>query len=203
MNPSRHTTPNAAGPRPQPMAVVALLIVVAAIGAVGADASASGSLPVSPTYLDATAAHNGLQVRPATITYTGDGTGLLGGADVRNQNSGIHWTKWTNHAAHGTGFNQLNNCNPSCAGGTFHGYRVRIELWRPRTLGGTLVFTRMTIFYKKRRPRGEPRHYTFTDTYGGGTGGGYSWGPPTEQGYCVHTYGLKPDARCKNTHSLP
>ncbi len=72
----------------------------------------------------------------------------------------------------------MNNCNPSCAGGTFRGYPVKIELWRPRALAGTLVFTRMTIFYKKSPPRGESRQYTFTDTYISRTGGGYGWGPP-------------------------
>ncbi len=180
-----------------------LIVVVAAMGFAAADASAAGTLPVSPTFLNASAADNGLQVKPVRITYTGDGTGFLGGASARKQNSDIQWTRWTTRVALGTGFNQLNNCNPSCAGGTYRGYRVKIELWRPRTLAGTLVFTRMTIFYKKRPPRGEPRHYTFTDTHTGGTLGGYGWGPPTAQSYCTHTYGLKPFATCKNIHSLP
>ena len=185
------------------IAARALLIVVVGIGVAAVGASALVALPVVPTFLNAGAASNGLQVEPATITYTGDGTGILGGANVRNQKSGIHWTKWTTHGALGSGFNQLNNCNPSCAGGTFRGYRVQIELWRPRTLAGALVFTRMTIFYITSHPNGEPRHYTFTDTHIGGTGGGFSWGPPTEQGYCTHTYGLKPAVGCKNIHSLP
>ncbi len=175
----------------------------AAIGIVGSNASASGSLPVSPTFLRATTAYDGLQIKPATITYTGDGTGLLGGSNVRDQKSGIDWTKWTSDLALGSGFNQLNNCTPSCGGGTFHGYPVKIEMWRPRTLGGTLVFTRMTIFYKRRRPPRAQSHYTFTDTYISGTGGGYSWGPPSEEGYCTHTYGQPPEATCKNIHTLP
>ena len=170
---------------------------------VAAGASASGTLPVSPTSLGATAAADGLQVKPATITYTGDGTGLLGGRNVRDRNSGIDWTQWTANVALGSGFNQLNNCTPSCAGGTFRGYPVRIELWRPRTLSGTLVYTRMTIFYKKHHPPGEQKHYTFTDVHIGGVGGGYGWGPPTEQGYCVHTYGQPPEPSCKDIHALP
>ncbi|HWX43894.1 MAG TPA: hypothetical protein VNY52_01060 [Solirubrobacteraceae bacterium] len=141
-----------------------------------------------------------LQVRPATITYTGDGTGFLGGANVRNRRAGIDWTKWTSATALGTGFNQLDNCNPDCARGMFHGYAVKIELWRPRTLAGTLVFTRMTIFYTRSRPRAEPPHYTFTDTY---EHGGFGWGPPSEQSYCTHPYGLPAAAGCKNIHSLP
>lgn len=203
MSPSHQNGPVAADRGRPLIAARALLIVAVGIGVAAAGASALGTLPVSPTFLNAGVAYNGLQVEPATITYTGDGTGFLGGANVRNRKSGIHWTKWTTHAALGTGFNQLNNCNPSCAGGTFSGYRVKIELWRPRTLAGTLVFTRMTIFYRMSHPKGEPRHYTFTDTHIGDTGGGFSWGPPTEQGYCTHTYGVKPAADCKNIHSLP
>jgi hypothetical protein len=182
---------------------LALLIVLAAIGVVAADASASGTLPVAPTFLVASAANSGLQVKPKTITYTGDGTGFLSGANPRNHDSAIHWTRWAPTIALGTAFNQLDNCSPDCASGKFHGYQVTIELWRPRALAGTLVFTRMTIVYKTSRPPGEPRHYTFTDTYIGGTGHGYSWGPPTAQGYCVHTYGQPPAAGCQNIHALP
>jgi hypothetical protein len=180
--------------------VRASLVSLSGMAALAASAAASNGLPLSPTYLGATAAHNGLQVRPATITYTGDGTGFLGGAHARNGRSGIHWSKWTTRVALGTGFNQLDNCRPDCAGGAFRGYGVRIELWRPRSLGGRSVFTRLTIFYKRDRPRGEPRHYTFTDSY---SKGGYGWGPPDERFYCDHTYGLKPAAGCKNIHSLP
>ncbi|MGA9875517.1 MAG: hypothetical protein WBQ21_06895 [Solirubrobacteraceae bacterium] len=178
------------------------ILIIAVIGIVANGASASGALPVSPTFLNASNAYNGLQVEPTSIIYTGDGTGLLGGANVRNRSSGIDWTKWTTDVALGTGFNQLNNCTPSCAGGKFHGYPVKIEMWHPQILGGILVFTRMTIFYKRSQPPGEPRHYTFTDTYAGGAAG-YGWGPPNEQGYCTHTYGVKPVPGCENIHSLP
>ena len=175
-------------------------LLVAAACALGAGGAGATTLPVAPVYLDATSAYQGLQVMPATITYTGDGTGFLGGASARNRSSGIRWTRWTSSRAYGTGFNQLNDCIPFCARGTFHRFRVRIEMWRARRLGGTLVFTRMTIFYLRRRPRGEPRHYTFTDTY---HAGGYGWGPPDAAGYCVNTSGFAPQPTCRNIHSLP
>jgi hypothetical protein len=179
------------------------LIVLTAIAIATAVASASTRLPVSPIFLGATHAHDGLQIKPATITYTGDGTGFLGAASARSPNAGIQWTKWTTGVALGTGFNQLNNCDPSCAGGTYRGYPVKIELWRARTVAHTVIFTRMTIYYNKQPPKGEPRHYTFTDTHTGGTLGGFGWGPPSQQGYCANTHGLKPEAVCKNIHTLP
>lgn len=189
------------------IAAAVLLACIGCVGALALEASASTSLPLSPIFLDSGHAHDGLQVEPKQIVYTGDGTGLLGGADVGDDaQSGIDWTNWTSSTAEGSGFNQLNDCEPSCAGGKYRGYAVKIELWRPRTLAGTLVFTRMTIFYEKSRPRHEPRHYTFTDTYTAGVDGyegGYGWGPPNGQDYCVHTHDLKPSAGCQNIHSLP
>jgi hypothetical protein len=201
MNAFHRRAPDSTGRRRQPIMVLALLFCLAAISAGGTDASAAMStVPRAPADLGATAANNGLQVEPATITYTGDGTGFLGGASTR-RNSSINWTEWTAEAALGTGFNQLDSCEPSCARGAYHGYRVRIELWRPRALHGALVFTRMTILYVGSHPRGEPRHYTFTDTYMTNPGG-FGWGPPSAS-YCTRTNGLMPATGCNNIHSLP
>jgi hypothetical protein len=173
-----------------------------------ASVAASASLPLSPVFLDATLAHEGLQVEPARITYTGDGTGFLGGADVGDESSSIEWTQWTTGAALGTGFDQLDNCDPDCADGTYTGYRVRIDMWRPRVLAGTLVFTRMTIFFLRHTPRGAPHHYTFTDTHTAGRYGSFGWGPPGADTYCTYhgkkPYpGWKPFPGCQNIHSLP
>jgi hypothetical protein len=131
-----------------PLILVLTSLVFAVTAALAGDALASATLPVSPVFLNASSAYNGLQVEPRSITYTGDGTGLLGGANPRDHGPGIDWMSWTADIALGTGFNQLDNCSPSCAEGKFSGYPVKIELWRARTLAGTLVFTRMTIFYR-------------------------------------------------------
>lgn len=196
---SERREPNAGGGRRYAHRALALLIALAALAVGVAAAAAAGTVPRAPADLEATAANHGLEVKPATITYTGDGTGFLGGASPRRHSS-IHWTKWTAKVALGTGFDQVDYCQPSCATGGFHGYRVRIELWRPRTLHHTLVFTRLTIFYTRSRPRGQPQHYTFTDIYVHPAG--FGWGPPSA-GYCTQTNGLRPAAGCKNIHSLP
>lgn len=180
-------------------AAVALVAAVAAATAVTA-ASAAGALPLAPVDLGATHAYNGLQARPKRIIYTGDGTGFLGGRYADRASSSLHWTRWTSHVAKGSGYDQLNDCKPYCAAGKFHAYKVRIELWRPRTLKNTLLFTRLTIWYQGRRPSGQPWHYTFTDSR---MASGFGFSPPSEDGYCVHTFGQKPEASCKNIHSLP
>jgi hypothetical protein len=179
--------------------LVALLIASAGIGVAVAAASAASAVPRAPDFLGASVAHGGLEVKPATIVYTGDGTGFLGGASAR-RGSHIRWTEWTAQVALGTGFNRVHNCIPICALGASHSYGVRIELWRPRTLHGALVFTRMTIFYTGSHPRSDPQHYTFTDMYFGRSGG-FGFGPPSAS-YCTQP-GLGPVAGCENIHSLP
>jgi len=179
-------------------ALAALLI--GPVGVVATDASVRSAQPYAPADLGATPGNHGLQVEPETILYTGDGTGFLGGASA-HQHSRIHWTEWTAEVALGTGFDQVNYCVPSCATGRFRGYRARIELWRTRKSHGALVFTRMTIFYLRARPRGNPQHYTFTDIFVNRPGG-FGWGPPSA-GYCTPARGLKPAVGCNNIHSLP
>lgn len=188
-------------------AALAIATLLGGLGVLSASASASSSLPLSPTTFGATAAH-GLQVEPASIIYTGDGTGLLGGASVGAKSSRIEWTQWTANVAVGSGFDQLNNCKPYCAAGTFTGYAVKIEMWRPRMLGGSLVFTRMTIVFLKHTPPNTPTHYTFTDTLTSGPDAYYGWGPPSAALYCTY-HGKKPypdwkpEPGCQNIHELP
>jgi hypothetical protein len=172
------------------LAVGALLV----LGLTASRASARTKLPRAPTELNTGA--KDLAVRPQDIYYTGDGTGLLTGSTLR---SGIRWSSWTAGTALGTGENQINNCKPSCAGGTFTAYPVRLEMWKPATLHGVLVFTRLTLWYTGRRPAGEPAHYTFTDLYSGGWG----FSPPDASGYCTHTDGQPRSAGCANINALP
>ena len=52
--------------------VTLIPMLVAIACGLGAGAAAAATLPVSPVYLNASSAYEGLQVKPATITYTGD-----------------------------------------------------------------------------------------------------------------------------------
>lgn len=183
------------------LSVRALLPALLLIGVLAPQAVAGGPLPLSPVDVGVTSANNGLQVKPRVIIYTGDSSGFLGGANLKGARSSILWTTWNSTRALGSGFNQLDDCEPSCAGGKFHRYPVKIEMWRPRNVARTLVFTRLTIFYEKGRPSGEPAHYTFTDLHF--APGGFGWGPPSAYGYCTHTQGQKPSAGCQNIHVLP
>jgi hypothetical protein len=94
------------------------------------------------------------KVKPATILYTGDGSGFFAGAkQVSKTNFGkIHWSKWTKKKAVGSGANWLNDCKPNCAKGKFHGYPVTLKLTTPKKVAGKNIFTRMTVTYTQNLP---------------------------------------------------
>lgn len=88
-----------------------------------------------------------LQVRPAVVSYTGDGTGYLGGRTTspgHQDRGGLHWISWKPRLAIAHGFAWLNDCRPYCARGHFHPHRAIVRARRPRH--GR--FTRMTIKFR-------------------------------------------------------
>jgi hypothetical protein len=106
---------------------------------------ASASTPL-PTLLG-DAAHFRLtwQVRPASILYTGDGSGILGGFDGAGVKHPGHleWQSWTSSRAAGSGAVWLDNCKPSCASGIFKAHAVKVIAFRPEDGH----FTRLTLSY--------------------------------------------------------
>lgn len=86
-------------------------------------------------------------VRPAQISYTGDGTGVLGGRRSGDRGFGrITWSSWTRRSAHGRGQIWINDCEPDCAGGSFSPRPMRVALSHPRDG----KFRLLTIRYRYR-----------------------------------------------------
>ncbi|MDO8185528.1 hypothetical protein Q5424_16920 [Conexibacter sp. JD483] len=111
-------------------------------------AAAAPSLAALPRAL--TQERPAFAVRPAQISYTGDGTGILGGRRSGGDRFGrIAWSAWTQRSAQGRGQVWLNDCRPDCAGGSFSPRPVRIVLSQPRAG----KFRLLTIRY---RYRGKP-----------------------------------------------
>jgi hypothetical protein len=77
-----------------------------------------------------------LQVKPKLIDLSVDGSGQL---------VDITWAYWGDEAATGSGTLIINNCNPSCGGGTFTGYPATVTLSALTPYRGRQVYTRMTI----------------------------------------------------------
>lgn len=94
---------------------------------------------------------NSFAVRPATIGYTGDGTGYVGGLDGRGRIRGrnefghIAWLTWAAHVAEGTGALWSDNGIPNDAEGTFSSLPVKIRAFAPRDGH----FTRLTLRYEE------------------------------------------------------
>ena len=142
---------------------------------IAASASASGRLPAVLASEAAIHRGNGLEIRPATITYAL--TGSLVGKPTNSVRSGrLHWHSWTRQAAHGSGYDQVQKggCGVLCPNGNYILYPARIWLHGPRVEHGHLVFTRMTITYTRRVPPSHSRSRTLDLTY---VGGGFNWGP--------------------------
>jgi hypothetical protein len=125
------------------LATAALLALTAGLIA-GPAAAGQGSLPKLATEMP----EHELQVRPPVISYTGDGTGFIGGRTTSPpqhlDRGGIHWLSWTARSAFGRGYAWLDDCRPDCAGGRFHKHRATVRATRPRH--GR--FTRLTIVYR-------------------------------------------------------
>jgi hypothetical protein len=121
-------------------ALVLTLLLVAAAPAAGAP----DSLPQLATQMP----EDELQVRPPIVSYTGDGTGFLGGrtsSPPRHlDRGGIDWVSWTQRSAFGRGWVWINDCRPYCAAGHFHKARATVRASRPRDG----LFTRLTIAYR-------------------------------------------------------
>jgi hypothetical protein len=86
-----------------------------------------------------------LRVRPAEISYTGDGTGIVGGFDgtsVRHPGH-LNWLRYTRRDGRARGLLWLDDCDPSCAEGAFHATPVSVHVWRPRRG----VFRRLTLSF--------------------------------------------------------
>jgi hypothetical protein len=115
-----------------------LLAAVIALGLCAA-ALAEGS----PGLL--TAQDGSFGVRPATIVYTGDGTGIIGRLGKGSKaKGGIDWELWGPLVAYGVGTVWLDDCTPDCADGTFHEHGVRVLADAPA--GGR--FTRLTLLIR-------------------------------------------------------
>ena len=126
--------------------MAAKLAVITALVAVLLVPTAAGG--GHPTFVS----HNctGVKVEPKKIMFAC----ADGGFYVNH----LEWKFWHRDRARATGIYHMNDCNPSCAGGTFHKRTGHIVLRDPERCPeiDKKVFTRATIVYD--RPwRGETR----------------------------------------------
>lgn len=130
-----------------------LAAALIALGGLAGSASSSSAaaLPVLPTEL---VGRQALEVRPAVVDFTGDGSGALGGFNrhrsipkptlrTLREFGRLSWSTWNGHHARATGAIWLDNGSPDEAHGTFYPYGAEVRAFRPRNG----IFTRMAFVY--------------------------------------------------------
>jgi hypothetical protein len=87
---------------------------------------------------------------------------VLACADGNDALTRQSWSHWGEQAL-ATGSEVINDCTPTCVGGTFHKFPVITVLWRPEPRAhhaGQRMFTRATIIYTGKIPAGFHRTRT-------------------------------------------
>ena len=95
----------------------------------------------------ATTAHRTLVISACTTAKYRPHHYVLTCADANTQIRGATYSSWTATSAAGKGTFVYNTCTPDCASGTFKHHPVSFILGRPRTVGGTRLFTRLYASY--------------------------------------------------------
>jgi hypothetical protein len=101
--------------------------------------------------------HSAFQVRPAVISYTGDGTGIVGGPNGTSVHhlGHLRWTTYNRRFGIATGLVWLDDCSPDCARGTFTAHHVHVLVFSPHHRH----FRRLTLRYRYRGRRYVDRRF--------------------------------------------
>lgn len=136
---------------------ISIVVATGALVSVPAALGSGTTLPKLPSQIGPASAGD-LKVKPTSITYSGDGSAFFAGAPKPNHRAKpLNWSSWTSAGGQGSGFNWLNDCDPNCAGGTFHRFAVKLDAYRPRRVGGHRIFTRMKVTYTGKMPKHSTR----------------------------------------------
>jgi hypothetical protein len=136
----------------------ALAIPVLAMCVAGSASAASASSTARPTP-SAAKPSRFVVIDCASKARTRPGSFVIACADDNNYLSGLTWTKWTRGLAIGAGMETANDCQPSCAQGKVHTFRVQVVLRGGATVntvkrhGRERRYTTLTLHYPGLRPR--------------------------------------------------
>ncbi len=122
-------------------------LLFALVLAGGVQSAVAASQPVA--FVDCDHAATPAVVHPKEI--------VLACADGNANLAGLTWTGWGAPTTVATGVAVLNDCTPTCVGGTFRRYPARVKLERIRPCAGLRQYTRLTIFYVARPFPSGPR----------------------------------------------
>jgi hypothetical protein len=125
-----------------------VLLTLAVAGALCASASAAQRV-----YVLEGGSAVGHAYKPHRIQVSGDGSFFI---------TGMRWGSYSSRRATGAGTAHVDDCVPTCAGGTIHRVHVRVRLSVPKTCGnGRRYFTHERFTFVGHRPHGLPRRESF------------------------------------------
>jgi hypothetical protein len=78
----------------------------------------------------------GLRYQPTKLIYTSDGSSYVDHLRYRTYGAAT---------ASAVGIDRVDDCKPSCAGGTYHSIRRRVTFWRIARCRGKLVYSMFKI----------------------------------------------------------
>lgn len=84
-----------------------------------------------PTLL-ARGSSNTFELRPVTITTSGDGGELLGALPSGSNRGALSWRTWNRHQAQAVGYTWSKDCNPDCAAGSLEPFPARVTATAPQ-----------------------------------------------------------------------
>lgn len=139
--------------------VAAGVVVIAA----AAPPAAAARLPTVLTQYQ----YHPFVVRPASISYTGDGTGFIGGSDGTSPRHLGHlsWPTYNGRQGVGHGLVWLNDCDPGCADGTFSAVPVTVHVFSPKHGRFTRLSLQYTYDGERYTDRRAIRHIPASDGY--------------------------------------
>lgn len=79
---------------------------------------------------------------------------VLACADANEYLDNVRWKSWKKKKAKGRATYKVNDCDPTCADGTWESYKVRVTLRKPRTQSGERVYSQMILRFPKTVPDG-------------------------------------------------
>ncbi|HEY1775021.1 MAG TPA: hypothetical protein VGG41_02575, partial [Solirubrobacteraceae bacterium] len=117
---------------------------VAGIAGLATAVTASAALAATPTFpaFSGPPSKGNPAVKPAQIIYSGDGSQFFAGPKGPKKAGNLHWSTWNGTEGLGTGYQLIDNCNPSCANGKFSLYPVKLKASRPKQESKYYIFTR-------------------------------------------------------------
>jgi len=93
----------------------------------------------------------GMRYKPAKVIYTGDGSSYV---------DHLRYLGYGGPRASAVGIDQVDDCEPSCAGGTYHPVRARVTFWHLTTCRGKRIYAMFKIDAPGARPYRKTNPFT-------------------------------------------